>query len=192
MSKIILAAGLAVASLSAPAFAQDTAATTVSDPGAEAERLALAREILDLGLPKGQREEMFFSSSRAMAKQMTDAQIARYNLTDKGALAILDAWIETLLSDSKVILEKHIPAIMEGWAHGLAKKFTRSELEDLKAFVATPTGAKFFARQSEIISDPDFAAANQAYLRDILAQGPAAQARLVRELTEYMRQSKGN
>jgi hypothetical protein len=147
--------------------------------------LAVAREIIDLGFPVETREDMFFASMDQIVIQMREATLDAYGIDDQGAIAILDEWTADYIAESKEVLRSHIPSLMEGMAASYAVIFTREELNDIRAFVATPSGQRFFRMSPAIIGETNFAAANQAYLNDVQAGQPIAMQDLLGRLQRY-------
>lgn len=193
MGRTIIAAGLALAvvpaAMPAPLLAQAQVASPASDAGAQI-RLALAREIVEISMPPATREATFIKIAEQMSGQMRDAMLRNIEVDDKQAVAILDRWIARWLEDSKPTLRHHIPALMEGWAAAYADIYSERELTDIKAFVATPSGAAFLQKMQDAIANPQFAAANQAYMNDVMARLPEAQAELVAELKAHLAKRK--
>ena len=177
---------MAAVSFAAPVQGHAQDAGIPEAPSAEEPRLALAREIIELGLPPASREQMFFKTMDQLAGQMRASALQNMQTQDDGAIAILDSWLDQWMADSKAILRSHIPALMEGWAAAYATLFTEQELVDIRAFVASPSGAKFMARQSDILATPEFAAANQQYMNAVMKRLPEAQQQLMQELTAYL------
>ena len=189
MGRLQSRAGLACVSVllafgSQSAVAQSADAQQVAQGDLE-QRRAIAAEIVDLGIPVDQREELFFSTIDQMTGQMRDAALQNVDASDTGAVAILDAWIAEWTADGKTVLRSHIPNIMDGWKMAYADMYSVKELSDIRDFVATPTGAKFFIRQQELLSNPHFAKANQDYMNEVMAELPAAQRTLMSRLAEY-------
>lgn len=181
--KIALAAAFALCTPVPGAIAQDAAAPTQPS---EPVKLALAREIIAAGFPEEKREGLFFASMDQMMIQTREATLRTYALEDDGAIAVLDEWIGDYVADSKEVLRSHIPALMEGMAASYANMFTRDELDDILAFVATPSGQRFFELSPAILAEPNFAAANQAYMNEVQQGMPAAMQDLVSRLQKYL------
>jgi hypothetical protein len=179
-------ASLALALIAMPAAIAPVAAQAAQQ-GAEpaANRLALAREVIDLGVPKATREAMFGKVMDQMMGQMREAALQNVKVQDPKAVAILDAWLAKWAADSKLQLRAHIPALMDGWAAAYADIYTEQELTDIRAFVATPSGATFMQKQQDVIGNPKFAAANQAYMSEVMSRLPAAQAELMATLKAH-------
>lgn len=185
---ISVAAALLLASLPALASAQDATLPVAEEPSPLNRQLA--RQIIDLGFPSDSREELFFASMDQMLLQTREATLKAYDLTDDRAVAILDIWITEYVADSKAVLRSHIPSLMEGMVASYAVMFTSDELADILAFVSTPSGRRFFELSSAIMAEPNFAAANQAYMNEMQAQMPAAMNDLVARLQRYMAEKK--
>jgi len=152
-----------------------------------ADEVAIARQIIDLGFPEERREAMFFATVDQMTMQMRESVLANIEEQDPGAIAILDEWLAEYIADGKTILRSHIPNLMNAWALSYAAIFTKEELEDILAFVSTPSGQKFFERSAAVMAEPNFAAANQAYMNEVNANLPEAQADLTERLMQYFR-----
>jgi hypothetical protein len=180
------AALLLLAAVAFPAELQAQAAPVAAPSDASADaRLSLAREIIDLGVPPATREAMFFKVVDDMTVQMRGAVMQSIKVEDREAIAILDRWLDRWIADSKGLLSSHIPPLMEGWAVAYADIYTERELTDIRAFVRTPSGAAFFQKMQDVLSSPKFAAANQAYMTDIMGRLPAARDELLAEITAY-------
>ena len=178
---------LAACFMPATAAAQQVGAGA-SAPSAESDRaarLALAREIIAIGFPEADREQLFFGAINEMTRQVRQAALARIEKPDPGALSIIDKWIAAQILRQRTILVRHIPALMDGMARGYAELFTAEELRGVHAFVQTPAGLTFFLKSSQITAQPAFAEANQAYMREILLGTPDAQAELIEQLSAY-------
>lgn len=186
MGRFLAGAGIACAAYvmvgATPVLAQvsGNAETQVSSA-----RQALASEIVDLGVPASEREDIFFKTMDQMTVQMREAALQNVDTNDKEVIAILDRWIADWVVQSKATLRGHIPAIMDGWKAAYAEMYTEQELTDIRAFVATPSGAKFFARMQDVMLNPQFAKANQAYMNEIMAKLPGAQAQLMQQLQAH-------
>ena len=183
-TKIALVAMVAFAAFPHSASAQDAAPPAIQSPS-EA-NLAIARQIVDLGFPEETREQIFFGSMDQMVSQTREATLRAYSLEDEGAIAILDAWVGEYIDLSKEVLRSHIPSLMDGLAKSYAVIFSRQELEDILAFVSTPSGQRYFEMSSAVIAEPNFAAANQAYMNESQEMLPGAMQDLVGRLQEYM------
>lgn len=109
---------------------------------------------------------------------------------DPEAVKIFDDWIAKYTAESKDILRKHIPTIMDGMTTAYAELFSPDELRDILAFVQTSSGKQFFDRMPDVINSVSFAAANQAYMDESLASMIPAQRELIKQLTEHQ-ESKG-
>ena len=128
---------------------------------------------------------MFFAAMDQMVQQIQKATEKALPVDDPGARAIVDNWTARYIAGSKSVLRKHIPSLMDGIAASYAAMFTADELRDILAFVSTPSGQRFFELSPALMAEPNFAQANQAYMNEVMAKLPAAQAELVQELKDY-------
>jgi hypothetical protein len=171
----------------APALAQPVAPPPApASPASEVDpaALAMAREIIRIGFPEDKRVGMFIGTVNTLTSQIRTATMARLN-NDPGAKAIVDAKLDKFLGSAHDVLVAHIPDFMDAYGHAYAREFSMAELGELLAFVKTPAGAHFFQRSSALISDPRFATANAAYLRDLQPLSDKMRDELIAELTDY-------
>ena len=156
-----VALALAAVGVSTPALAQD--AVEASD------RVALAEQIIEAGYPREAREQMFMAVADQLEAQALQAVKSQLPDLDPGALAILEQWQSDVSSEQRTILRQHIPALMEAMAQSYAAVFSEAELEDILAFVRTDAGKAFMLKSTDVISQPSFVAANQAYMEEAMA-----------------------
>lgn len=161
-------------------------AANAAAPAPDVERLRLGREIIDLGFPAEMREGMFLGSVDSMLGQVRKVQLAQF-ANAPAVKALLDEAIDGMIAQIKPIITRNIPMFMEAYAKAYAREFTREELSELRAFVATPTGRHFMARSTQILDDPDFKAANEAYLREVNPVMQNGQKALLDKLLTHFR-----
>ena len=157
-----------------------------------AEKIALAQRIVDLGYPRERREAMFFAAMDQMVGQMREATTNSLPASDEGAMAIVDDWTRRYIADSKQVMRRHIPFLMDGMVQSYAAMFTTVELQDILAFVSTPSGQRFFELSPAVLAEPNFARANQGYMNEVMGEMPAAQADLIRRLKDYFAKQQPN
>lgn len=146
-------------------------------------KVAIATQILDLAMPLETRETTFFATADQIVSQMLAAN--RKPIDDPAAEAIVQRHLDMMIADMKVKMSEHIPTLMEAWAHSYANMFTKEELDDILAFVETPSGARFFQLSAATIAERNYAAANQAYMNEALETIPAYQERLMTDLFNH-------
>jgi len=191
-AKAMLAA-VAAFGLSQPAFAEEPAEEIVFiDIGIDPVAMELASQIVDLGYPEATREALFFDTMDQMMVQMRIALEPTLPDDDEGAVAIVDEWIAEHMADSKEVLRKHIPAIMQGMAESYANIFSVEELTDILTFVQTSSGKRYFEQSPKILSDKAFADANQAYMDETMALVSPATEQLMIRLKEYLEDAEAN
>ncbi|MBO6526766.1 hypothetical protein [Erythrobacter sp.] len=145
--------------------------------------LQLAHEIVAIAYPESEREAMFQGVSEQMEAQLMRSMGPLLN--DPGALAIVEDFQKEVAEDQKPILKRHIPLLMDAWAQGYAEIFSEQELRDILAFVTTKTGSSFMLKSAEVMTNPQFAAANEAYMSEAMAVVFAKMPALVEAMTEY-------
>ena len=164
--KSVLALPLAIAALAL------TPAQALAD---EARETALATQIVELGYPEDQRVAMFGGAIDAMSSQMLAAMPENM---PPAVLAIVKDEQASFNASAKQVLESHIPDLMSALAVAYRDEFSEAELEELLVFMKSPVGRGFFVRSTKLIENPRFAAANQAYMQEIVGMMPDMQARL--------------
>lgn len=194
-ASLALAGIMLVAPLS-PAIASDTEPPTAlaSETIEEVEpvdpaMLELATQIVDIGYPEETREALFYGPMDQTIGQMRKSLGPYLPSDDPEAVKILDDWIVKYTAESKVILAKHIPAIMDGMAQAYAVLFTEEELRDILAFVETPSGKQFFDLMPQVMGEPGFADANQAYMDESMEKLIPAQRELLNRLKAHREQN---
>lgn len=184
---------LSAFSVSAPAAAQPAltapaptapAQTATAASEAESGKLAIAREIVANGFPVDQREEMFGRAMDAMLAQVRATMFASLK-NDPGAEKLVNDHVNDFIVEGKSVLSRHIPGMMDAVAVAYSHEFSLSELQDLRSFSATPTGRHFFLRNSAILSDPSFRAANEAYMRELMPPMERMRSELTIALMRY-------
>ncbi|WP_408590823.1 hypothetical protein [Novosphingobium sp.] len=160
-----------------------------SDPSAapDPERLAIATEVIDQGFPAADREPMFFGAIDGLIAQLRTVHLAQIQ-NDPGAAAILNRKLDRYIAQAKDVLRTHIPALMGAMARAYSREFTKDELIQLRAFAATSAGRHFFLRSASLLRDPDFAAANVAYARELQPGLVRMRDELTAELKAYFMQ----
>ena len=181
LSVALAFASAAVAAISGGAQAEEVAAPTVALAPA---KLAIAHEIVTIAYPVETREAVFNGAMDAMLAQTRDSIFDSLK-NDPGAEHIVVSKVDSFVAKGKSILKGHIPAMMDGLAMAYAREFSEAELKELRTFAQSPTGSHFLQRSSVVLSDPDFAAANQAYMRELQPAIEKMQKELVAELTAY-------
>ncbi len=166
----------------AVAQSADAEAATTPSP----QKLQVAREIITLGYPEAEREALFFGAMDQMVIQMREATLPALPTDEPEIIALLDEWVADFTGDSKVLLASHIPNLMENMAVAYANIFTQEELDDVLAFVSTPSGQRFFLLSPAVISEPNFAAANQAYMNEVMANLEVAKTDFQKKLFDYL------
>jgi len=173
-------------SVATPCMAQSVAGAQTAE--LDPENLALANQIIDLAYPPSTRHAMMMRTSEAMMAQARSASLDAWGENiDAGAQQILQRFFERVRAQSERSLASDSAPLFTAFARAYARRFTRDELMGIRAFAATPAGARFFQLSSELLSDPDVAQANTAYMtRAFEAMRPLMED-LDREMREYAR-----
>jgi hypothetical protein len=174
--KLYLASGLALSlaasSFSTPAMAQQAETLEL--------RHQLAQEIIDRGFPEETRMDLFGGVMQQLVAQLN---VAQPELAENPVVQeIVLAYQQRAIALGMATLENHMDALMEALAASYAEIYSLDELHGFHAFVTTPQGYGFLAKSSAAAGHPAFAAANQAYMNEYMAQIPQLQQELREEL----------
>jgi len=174
---------IAAACLAAPGLAQPAAAGAAKiDPQA----LAIANEIVALAYPPERRQALLMRTiDVVMAQTRAASTEAGGGRLDPGAEAILDRFIVKVRAAVEPVVARESPALFAAFARAYARAFTGDELLQIRAFVATPAGAKYTQRSADLLSDPEVAEANTAYMTRTLAAIQPLQAEARQALAEH-------
>jgi hypothetical protein len=154
----------------------------------DSERLRLANQIMDLAYPPESRRAMLLRAAEAMADQARVAAFAVVGSNmDDGVRRIIERHLDRVRAEhERIIGEGSVAPIFAAFARAYARRFTSEELEQIRAFVATPTGAKYMQQSSDLLSDPEVAQANTEYMARAFAAIQPLQAEMFEELREYL------
>jgi hypothetical protein len=189
-----LAAALAIlaASGAAPAFAQAAPAPRPAPPAAptkpapvDPERLAIAEEVVAIAFPVEKRQEMMSRLTDSVMAQVRAAASPGGEPADPGAQAILKRYFDRVRAEGERLNALAAPDLFRAAARAYARMFTRDELVQIRAFVATPAGAKYVQRSPDLISDPDVARVNTAHFERVFETIDPIRAEFQRELMTY-------
>lgn len=198
---ILLALGLALTPAAALAQSQGPVVPTAASAPTQAspEALAAARRVAARLLPPGVYKRVMAASMQAVTGSMGEAlkamplrQIAEMGgLKPEEAKALDKVNVEQVMAiydphwqqrqqltmqamfdamgDFFTTME---PTLRDAMAHAYADNFTLAELNDLDRYFATPTGAKYAARSTTIMSDPAVMASMKDMMPKMMQQMP--------------------
>ncbi len=86
----------------------------------------------------------------------------------------------------KATMDASLPDYFESFARAYARGFSRDDLNEILAFVKTPTGQRFFERSPQLIKDPDVQAANQRMLARLSTKLPEIKRETLRGVEDYL------
>jgi hypothetical protein len=158
---VMMALALTVAT---PALAQNT----TPDPA----RVASAKSLMDVIMPPAKREAMIDTIMRGMMnninQMMTSSpEMAKAFGGDERALAIFEKFMKRQQESSISMLKANFPGMMDAMANAYARRFTSSQMGEMKAFFETPTGQVYIDQAATIMTDPDIA----KWQQDLMAKG---------------------
>ncbi|MDQ4086842.1 MAG: DUF2059 domain-containing protein [Pseudomonadota bacterium] len=183
-------AALLALSCSGQSAAQEPSGSAAPQP--DPRNLALANEIIDLSYPPPMRQAMMLRSAETMMAQAHAATLAAAgpNL-DPEIQEILERHLERVRVQAGPLVAEASPAIFSAFARAYARRFTRDELVQIRAFVATPAGSRYVQQSVDLLSDPDIVQANTAYMTSVFRAIQPLQAEMIQELAEYVRRREG-
>ncbi|HEU0098431.1 MAG TPA: DUF2059 domain-containing protein [Allosphingosinicella sp.] len=184
----VLLAAMALAGAAAPCAARQPAEAAAAE--LDPRRLELAGRIVDIAFPPERRRELLLGAVDAMTAQLRAAAANSGRTPDPGVDRIVERYMKRSRAVGEKAIGEHVDSLFGSYARGYARAFTADELAAILAFVRTPAGAKYVRRSPELLSDPDVARANSAYLATVMAAVQPLQAELRRELTEYFAKSR--
>jgi hypothetical protein len=182
----VKALAFALALVAVPGAAQDAppAAAAAMDPA----QLALAGEVIDLAYPPAMRHAMMMGAVDTMMEQARTATVSAASTPpDPDLTRILDRYLDRARAIADDSTRAATPAIFAAFARAYARHFTHDELVQIRAFVATPAGARFVQRSSGLMTDPDVARANTAYMATVFAALEPLRQELQREVIDHLR-----
>ena len=180
---LLLCAPLAAPASTAPAMQQ------AADMDARMEK---ARTIVERTMPAEQRDQMFGQVIDSMMTNMIagmmqgDADLAKSLESNTEAAKLLANFVERQKKLALEDLKETGPEMVEAIASAYAKRFSLAELAEVEAFVATPTGARFFQTGTQIFSDPAIAEWQRKLFAKAQAREAAELRRLMEELTPLL------
>ena len=110
------------------------------------------------------------------------------SFTDAGLRKIFDDYFDSIPALLRPTVQAFLPKQMQAVANAYERMFTVEELRDVKAFATSASGRAYLQRSMEVMSDPEVAAANSAYFKDVSALSVTASGDLKAKVTEYLKQ----
>ncbi len=154
MKKIL---GPVLAALLIGAISVSAQAQPASGPKAEGvnpARLAVALQILAIGMPPEKRSQLFGSLVDSLVEQSRKSSESLGLTKDKDFQAVMDRSTQRMWDEMKPIMNAALPDIFENMARAYAREFSIDDLNALLAFVKTPAGQHFFERAPMILRLP--------------------------------------
>lgn len=151
-------------------------------------RMVKARTIVERTMPAEQRDQMFGQVIDSMMSNMIggmmqgDPDLAKSLETNPKAAKLLATFVERQKKLALGDLKDTGPEMVEAIASAYAKRFTVAELAEVEAFVATPTGVRFFQAGTQIFSDPAIA----EWQRKLFAKAQGREAEELRRLMDEL------
>jgi hypothetical protein len=146
--------------------------STVSAP--EPDRLAAARELVSVVFPQNRREVMVRQAFQAV-NAMVLSNIGSSPFMRQGGAR--DSEVQQVVKDfmarreaaSTAMMVSEIPPMVRAVENAYARRFTVSQLNEIKAFFLTPTGQIYGEQSQTLMTDPDVV----AWQKDLAARSVA-------------------
>jgi hypothetical protein len=174
--------GASAPAISAPQPQPAPPAAAPVDPAS----LALARQILTIGIPPEKRVQMFSSIIDSISDQARKSMEALPFAKDKDFKALMDRSTQRMWGEMKPIMTAALPDIFESMARAYAREFSADDLNAMLAFARTPAGQHFFERSPLILKDPDVQAANQRMSAQMLTKLPEIMRENRQDIEDYV------
>jgi hypothetical protein len=173
------------------ASAVATAGSGATAPAAKAAAvdpasLALAHQILAIGIPTEKRPQMFASLMDSLVAQSRKSTENLGITKDKDFQAVMDRSTQRMWNEMRPIMNAALPDIFESMARSYARQFSTDDLNAILAFVKTPAGQHFFERSPMILKDPDVQAAGQRMSAKLLAKLPEITRETMQDVQDYV------
>jgi hypothetical protein len=159
-----MAASAALAAALPARAAQEGSPAPATPADLDPRSLALAREIIDISYPQAVRAGLLTRSVRGLAENVRASVTETLgDRVDDEVNQIMNRYFDRMRDLADGVVAQHSPALYEAYARSYARGFTYDELVQVRAFAATPAGARFLQRAGNMISDPDIARATTAF-----------------------------
>ena len=155
-------------------------------PQLDPKSIALAHEILEIGMPPATRPAMFSSIMDAIRSQMRDSMSKMTGTGDRETDAIIGRGIDRMYAEMTTKMNGRLPELFAAMERAYARQFSFDDLSQIRAFVGTPAGQRFFSRSATVMRDPDVMEANKRSMADIMAIAPQLQKQMIDELTAHI------
>jgi hypothetical protein len=184
LESVLGAVLIACAPVAALAQVQPTAVAQLDDPA----KLTEAQAIVGVIFPPQNRQEMIRGLLNQFNSQFAGAVPSAFeSLHDAGLNAIIDKFRASVPDAVAPVAEAHLPQILDAMAIAYTHEFSLTELKDIHAFAQTPAGAHYLSHSTQLMGDPAIAAANKAYIADVVTVGQSKQAQLKSDVLAYLK-----
>lgn len=181
MLYLLIAAALSAAPVPASPPPQPASSSPADiDPA----RLAAARRLIAITLPPGSLAKMMNNiapgtMARVLAGlEAADTAHAAQHAADPAYQARLHGASELAIAELVKVQAASEPMYFDAFAVAYARRFTVAQLDEIIAFVSTPTGLRYASSQGEVTADPAVQAALNEMARRRTAAMPAMLAKV--------------
>lgn len=183
MKRLVLAL-LAAAPLAA--YAQTPAAPPPNEK-LDPARLDAAKTLLDTMMPPARRGTMVdqlvaVSNSNILRGLNANAAFTAALRDDPRATPIFQRFLANQQAELRTLLYTNMPDMMTAMQRAYARRFSVSEMAEIRTFFASPTGQAYMDRGAKIMTDPDVSAWQQKMVAQQMSKMPEATRALAAEI----------
>lgn len=165
------------------AFAPLTAHAQTLEPA----RVEAAKSLLETMMPPARRGAMIDQLVAVSNANMTRGLSANAAFTkalsdDPRAAPIFQRFLANQQAELRTLLYANMPEMMTAMQRAYARRFSVSEMTEIRTFFASPTGQAYMDRGAKIMTDPDVSAWQQKMISQQMSKMPEATRALAAEI----------
>lgn len=141
-------------------------------------RVTAARTLLDVVMPPTKREGMIDAIMKGMMSNLSQSMLnspqmkAAYE-ADPRAGEIFQRFFQRQQANSLAMLKTNFPGMMEAMANAYARRFSVTQMAEMRSFFETPTGQVYIDQAPTVVNDPDVAKWQRTLMTSAMAKMPA-------------------
>ena len=141
-------------------------------------RLASARTLLDVVMPPAKRDGMIDAIMKGMMANLSQSMLnspqmkAAYE-ADPRAGEIFQHFFQRQQANSLATLKANFPGMIEAMANAYARRFSITQMAEMRTFFQTPTGQVYISQAPTIVNDPDVAKWQRDLMTSAMGKIPA-------------------
>jgi hypothetical protein len=141
--------------------------------------------VVALILPPAMRDQMMEQLMGAMMQGMTNAMLESPDMRaaferEPRARPILENALVKQQAETMTLIKAEMPGMVTAMTRAYARRFSLSELADMKRFFGSASGQAYVLKSPTVMSDPDVMRWSQTMITRAMEKAPAA-AKAVRD-----------